>query len=93
MMLSPSGRQLKRKAGHVAIPVASSNVLVGQSASQPDSSQPLKVNWTDAVWEATRNGFTDSGLKSASWTKVTAEFAMASGFAYSRVNYQNTHQG
>jgi hypothetical protein len=98
MMLSPSGRQLKRKAGHVAAPVASSNVLVGQSASHPDSSQPLKVNWTDSVWEilincyleeATRNGFKDSCLKSASWTKVTAEFAMASGFAYSRVQLQS----
>jgi len=98
MMLSPSGRQVRKKAGQVAPPVASSNVPVGQSASQSESSQPLKVNWKDAVWEilidcyleeATRNGFTDSGLKSASWTKVTAEFATASGFAYSRVQLQS----
>ena len=98
-MLSPSGRQLKKKAGtNVAASVASSDVTVGQSASQSDPAQPLKVNWTDAVWEilidcyleeAKRNSFTDSGLKSSSWTKVTAEFAAVSGFAYTRIQLQS----
>jgi hypothetical protein len=98
-MLSLSGRQLKKKAGNnVPAPIASSDLTVGQSASQSDPSQPLKVNWTDAVWEilidcyleeAKRNSFTDSGLKSASWTKVTAEFATISGFAYSRIQLQS----
>ena len=70
-MLSPSGRQVRKKAGrtNVAASRASFDVTVGQSSSQSDPAQPLKVNWTDAVWEilidcyldeATRNSFAAS---------------------------------